>query len=138
SVGGGSGAVVVNTSSLEQPRFNPVDGFIYNNDSGNNVLLKMDPITGAILNKLPLPCPVSGATGIDIDPVTNLAVLGCGVGDGTPVVDLNSFTVSQTFPQMGGADGLYFSNNTRRWYTANSNNQNPLVDSCPTDTTTAA
>jgi hypothetical protein len=130
--------VVVPTPSLEQPRFNPVDGFIYNNDSGRNLLLKQDPQTGAIVAQFPMPCP-GGATGIDIDPVTNTAVLGCGAPDPTPVIDLNTGAVLQTFPHIDGADGLMFSNNTRRWYTASSNNPNTnTVDSCPQDTTSAA
>ncbi len=133
------GAIVIPTVSLEQPRFNPVDGMVYQVDSGRNLLLRIDPTqgtVGAVVASFPIPCPVSGPTGLDIDPLTNVGLVGCGAGDPTPILDLGTGNVLQTFPQLGGEDGLYFNNNTRRWYTGSQSNPNPNVDACPVDTTT--
>src|SRR5579884_3209180 len=76
----------------------------------------------------------SRASGIDIDPVSDVAVLACGAPDPVPVLDLTTGTIRQTFPQITGADGMYFNNNTRRWYQANNSNTNPNADTCPVDT----
>ncbi|HLH23357.1 MAG TPA: hypothetical protein VK066_12600 [Chloroflexota bacterium] len=124
-------------AALEQPRFNPVDGFIYNNVSGLSQTQRIDPARGRVGEVVATfaitACP-SGATGIDIDPVSDVAVLACGAPDPVPVLDLTTGTIRQTFPQITGADGMYFNNNTRRWYQANNSNTNPNADTCPVDT----
>jgi hypothetical protein len=70
--------------------------------------------------------------GIDIDPVTNTAMIGCGGTGAQVLMDLNgNMSELNTFPGViGGTDTLQFNRNLRRWYTASSNNQNSGVQ-CP-------
>jgi DNA-binding beta-propeller fold protein YncE len=128
-------------SNPEQPRFNPVDGMIYQNitDEDNGGLaakvLKVNPATNTFttLVSLHLYDGVHSCQphGIDIDPVTNRAVLGC-TDDAQLLLDLATGTILARFPQVTGTDVEYFNNNLRRWYTASSNNV-VATDSCEPD-----
>jgi len=128
-------------SNPEQPRFNPVDGMIYQNitDEDNGGLaakvLKFNPATNTFttLVSLHLYDGVHSCQphGIDIDPVTNRAVLGC-TDDAQLLLDLATGTILARFPQVTGTDVEYFNNNLRRWYTASSNNV-VATDSCEND-----
>ena len=74
-------------SNPEQPRFNPVDGLIYQtipddaapNTGQNSAVLRIDPTktgAGAIVKTFVLG-PSCLTRGIDIDPLTNTAIIGC-------------------------------------------------------------
>ena len=128
-------------SNPEQPRFNPIDGMIYQTipDDGtiatggpNDSVLRINPTksgAAAIVGKLapPAGCAVRG---IDIDPLTNTAIIGCALSAAQFQLDLSSGAVLNTFPGVTGTDTLYFNPNLRRWYTASSNNTNSGV-LCP-------
>jgi len=128
-------------SNPEQPRFNPIDGMIYQTipDDGtiatggpNDSVLRINPTksgAAAIVGKLapPAGCAVRG---IDIDPLTNTAIVGCALSAAQFQLDLSSGAVLNTFPGVTGTDTLYFNPNLRRWYTASSNNTNSGV-LCP-------
>src|SRR5258705_7490132 len=133
-------------SNPEQPRFNPVDGMIYQtipDDGGtiptggpNDFVLRIDPQkTGAaaIVAKFapPAGCAVRG---IDVDALTNTAIIGCALGAPQFQMDLSNGAILAEFPDVTGTDTLYFNANLRRWYTASSNNTNSGVQ-CPQDTT---
>ena len=131
-------------SNPEQPRFNPVDGFIYqmitdeDHANANPAVLRIDPTkTGAaaIVATFPLTA-ATVANGIDIDPVTNTAILA-GSGNGShSLIDLSNGNVLAVFPNIDGADQDQFNPNLRRWYTFGSNNNNSGV-SCSADSTGA-
>ncbi len=120
-------------STMEQPRFDPVDGFIYQNCSDDKLILRIDPNSGPFGAVVSIWSTPSSSNGIDIDPLTNQALLGSNPGP-QAVVDLNApstlatphppIPVVATFPQVTATDGLYFNNNTLRWYTGSSGNTN--------------
>src|SRR5206468_6831477 len=85
-------------SNPEQPRFNPVDGFIYQtipddaapNTGQNSAVLRIDPTktgAGAIVKTFVLG-PSCLTRGIDIDPLTNTAIIGCAAPGAQVLMDL--------------------------------------------------
>ena len=129
------------SSNPEQPRFNPVDGFVYQavpddgaNAGANSAVLRIDTTkTGAAaIVKTFVLGPSCLIRGIDIDPVTNTAMIGCGGTGAQVLMDLSGdMSELNSFPGViGGTDTLQFNRNLRRWYTASSNNQNSGVQ-CP-------
>lgn len=134
-------------ANLEQPRFNPVDGMIYvtmpddlvtPTGGANDAVVKIDPTkTGAAAIVGTFPPPAGCAVrGIDIDPLTNTGIIGCGLGASQYLLDFATGSVLAQFPGVTGTDTLAFNRNLRRWYTASSNNTNSGV-LCPQDSTTA-
>ena len=133
-------------TTMEQPRFSPADGFVYQTCSADAILIRTDPNAGAfgaVVGSWTTPCQ---ANGIDINPETNQALIGCNPGPQT-VVNLNTpsslavprpaIPVVASFPQDTASDSLYFNNNTLRWYTGSSGNTNIGVP-CPASTVNAA
>src|SRR5262245_21040779 len=129
-------------SNPEQPRFNPVDGMIYQtvpddaaNGGANSSVLRIDPTksgAAAIVKTLNIG-PSCLTRGIDIDPLTNTALVGCAAPGAQVLVDLtDNMSVLTTFPGVNGTDTLYFNPNLRRWYTASSNNVASSLN-CPTN-----
>jgi hypothetical protein len=132
----------------EQPRFNPVDGFVYVTVPGAPIhaVLRIDTTkSGAAAIVGTLLTPGCDNRAIDIDPLTNDAFVGCGVpvtGD-SPVpgaqllVNLNgAMSIVNSFPGVNGTDTGQFNSNLRRFYTASSNNIASV--SCPTNAAGAA
>jgi DNA-binding beta-propeller fold protein YncE len=121
--------------SPEQPRFNPVNGLIYQNIAEDKPgVAVIDPTQGDAGEIVQLfPVPDCGPTGIDIDPVTNRAVVGCGGSNSLVSIELNDGAIRARFPQVTGADVGYFNPNLRRWYMAAGNNRGGV--DCPQDTT---
>lgn len=127
------------TATEEQTRFDPADGFIYQPCASDSLLLRIDPNAGAfgaVVSVWRTPC---ASNGIDVNPETNQALIGCNPGP-QAVVDLNApntlatppvpIPVVATFPQDTASDGLRFNNNTLRWYSGSSGNTNLGVP-CP-------
>jgi hypothetical protein len=118
-------------ASADLIQFNPVDGKIYiaaedaENTPANAAagVYAYDPNSGnpgtvTLVTKVGPPCP---GHGIDIDPVSNIAVVGCflGAGDkGDIAVNLNTGALITTFTDVGGADAVVFNPNNRRFYIA--------------------
>jgi hypothetical protein len=132
-------------SNPEQPRFNPVDGMIYQtipDDAApgtgqNSAVLRIDPTkTGAAaIVQTRILGPDCLTRGIDIDPLTNTAIIGCAAPGAQVWMELNDdMSPLATFP-VTGTDTLYFNSNLRRWYTASSNNIF-AVDNCPANAAT--
>ena len=129
--------------SADLIKFNPVDGKIYvsledaDNSNAGAGLAVFDPANpNAPLGHIVLgpPCP---SHGIDIDPITNVAVLGCAASAqavANAAVNLST-SASKYIPDVGGTDAIVFNPNNRRFY-MNATNYNssafgpPL--NCPT------
>jgi hypothetical protein len=113
--------------------FNPIDGKIYiaaedadpaaPNTNANAGVYAYDPVSGnpgtvTLVTKIGPPCP---GHGIDIDPISNIAVMGCfgGTGDtGDVAVNLSTGKLLTTFTDVGGTDAIVFNPNNRRFYAA--------------------
>ena len=96
--------------SAEQPRFNPVDGFVYMTIPSVGVL-KFDPDggsagTGGLVATYTL-TDCSG-NGNWIDPVTNTMLVGCNNVAGQAVVNLVDGSVLTRFPQATTDDVMGF------------------------------
>jgi hypothetical protein len=107
--------------------FNPTDGKIYvaaedadaaaPNTNANAGVLSFDPVSGtfATVAKLGPACP---GHGIDIDPIANVAVVGCAASAqavANAAVNLST-GASKYFPDIGGTDAVVFNPNNRRFY----------------------
>ena len=113
--------------------FNPIDGKIYiaaedgdpaaPNTNANAGVYSYDPTSGnpgtvKLVTKVGPACP---GHGIDIDPVSNIAVVGCfgGTGDkGDISVNLSTGALITTYTDVGGTDAVVFNPNNRRFYAA--------------------
>jgi hypothetical protein len=123
--------------------FNSIDGKIYisaedadNNDANANAgVYVYDPASGSPgtvtqVVKVGPPCP---GHGIDIDPISNIAAVGCfgGMGDtGDIAVNLSTGKLLTTFTNAGGTDAVVFNPNNRRFYLAAGLNSS-TASGCP-------
>jgi hypothetical protein len=125
--------------------FNPTDGKIYigaEDADGSNAnagagVLSFDPATNsfATVAKIGPPCP---GHGIDIDPVANVAVVGCAASAtaiANAAVNLSTGAI-KLLPDVGGTDAIVFNPNTRRFYMNASNYNSSAAPgttlNCPT------
>jgi len=125
------------TGSPEQPRFNPVDGFIYvtvPGAVGGPVVARIDPTkSGAAAIVATLPTPGCDSRAIDIDPLTNDAFIGCAAPGPQLLVNLSgAMSIVNSFPGVTGTDTGQFNSNLRRFYSASSNNVASSLN-CPTN-----
>ncbi len=130
------------SSQLELPgspelmRFNPNDGLIYQAiTDGDNMgkskgLYVFDPVSNSITAKYLTPdCTPHG---VEIDPVSNVALLGCSPG-GQVTLDLGKGgAVIKTFANITGTDLTAYNPNTRNFYTGSGGN-NIASTGCPID-----
>lgn len=130
----------------EQPRFNPVDGMIYVAIPTVGLIV-VDPnagaagtgdivatLTGGGSGSIPT-IAACGPQGNDIDPVTNLMLIGCrGSLNGEAVLNLNTRTMVSFQPYPTANDVLKFNPNNRRWYTGTGGNANN-GGNCPSTNT---
>jgi hypothetical protein len=117
--------------SADLIKWNSIDGKIYisaEDADGSDAnaaagIYAYDPASGPNgpvmqVSKVGPPCP---GHGINIDPISNVAVMGCfgGTGDtGDVAVNLSSGAVLKTFTDVGGTDAVLFNPNLRRFYAA--------------------
>lgn len=123
-------------ASPELMRFNPNDGLIYQAiTDGDNMgqgqgLYVFDPVANAITAKYLT--PACTPHGVEIDPVSNIALLGCSPG-GQVMLDLShGGSVVKTFANITGTDLTAFNPNTGNFYTGSGSN-NIASTGCPTD-----
>lgn len=112
--------------SAEQPRFNPVDGFIYMTIPSVGVL-KFDPDAGSAgTGDLVSTYTLSNCSGNGnwIDPVSNTMLVGCNNVAGQAVVNLVDGSVVARFAQANRDDVIGFNSGNRRWYSASGSNTN--------------
>jgi len=122
--------------SPELMRFNPNDGLIYqaitdgDNKGQGQGLYVFDPVANAITAKYLT--PACTPHGVEIDPVANVALLGCSPG-GQMLMDLSKGgAMIKTFDNITGTDLTAFNPNTRNFYTGSGSN-NIASTGCPAD-----
>lgn len=111
--------------SADLIKWNPVDGKVYvamedaDHDSAGAGIAVFDPATNTFSTITVGPaCP---GHGIDIDPIPNIAVMGCfgGTNDtGDVAINLTTGKLLTTFTDVGGTDTIVFNPNLRRFYAA--------------------
>lgn len=120
----------------EQPRFNVNDGLIYQTIPSFGIVV-VDPnggptgeggvstnLTGGGSGSV-VSLATCGPQGNDIDPVSNLMLIGCrGTLNGMAVYNIATQQVLSSQPYPTNNDVLKFNPNTRRWYTGTGGNLN--------------
>ncbi|MEI6665100.1 MAG: YncE family protein [Chloroflexota bacterium] len=95
--------------TLEQPRFNPTDGFVYVTGAGDNVLHQIDPATDRLIATFPIgdDCHPNG---LAINPTTNQALFACNNRDRnhTVIWDLTTQAVASVIEECGAGDGAIY------------------------------
>jgi len=134
------------TSQLQLPwspeltAYNTTDGLIWqvitdgDNKNANAGVIAYDPVANKIVNQVLTPNCVPH--GIKIDPVSNVALLGCGTNQGQVMVNLKDGTILKTFSDVTGTDLMDYNPNLRRFYTGSAGNKSTTTG-CPTDTTSS-
>jgi hypothetical protein len=134
------------TSQLQLPwspeltAYNTTDGLIWqvitdgDNKNANAGVIAYDPVANKIVNQVLTPNCVPH--GIKIDPVSNVALLGCGTNQGQLMVSLKDATILKTFSDVTGTDLMDYNPNTRRFYTGSAGNKSTTTG-CATDTTSS-
>jgi hypothetical protein len=120
--------------------FNPADGMIYqvitdsdNQNKGAGVVV-YDPYANMVrASYLTSNCVPHG---IDIDPISNAAVLGCGTNQAQVLMSLKDGSILQRFPDVTGTDLLAFNPNNRRFYIGAGSNASTTTGG-PADTSKA-
>jgi hypothetical protein len=113
-------------ASAEQPRFNPVDGYIYLTIPSVGVLM-FDPNAGSAgTGDLVATYTLTDCSGNGnwIDPVTNTMLVGCNNVGGQALVSMVDGTVMTRFPQANTDDVMAFNPGNRRWYSGSGGNTN--------------
>jgi hypothetical protein len=109
--------------SADLIRFNSIDGKIYiaaedadNKNAGAGVYV-YDPVAQAVTAQYTVG-PACPGHGIDIDPISNVAVVGCfgGTSNGDMAINLQTGKVIKFFPDVGGTDSIVFDPSNRRFY----------------------
>jgi hypothetical protein len=124
--------------SPELTRFNTVDGLIYqvitdgDNKNAAAGMVAYDPVANKIVSTVLTPNCVPH--GIDIDPVSNVALLGCGTNQGQIMINLKDGTIMKQFSDVTGTDLLVFNPNNRRFYTGSAGNV-ATTSGCSPDST---
>ncbi len=124
--------------SADLIKFNSIDGKIYiamedaDNSNASAGVAVFDPATGTMsapaMFKVGAICP---GHGIDIDPISNVAVMGCfgGTSNGNIAIDLGTGKV-KVFPDVGGTDSIVLNPNLRRFYSGSGLNT-ATTSGCP-------
>jgi hypothetical protein len=108
-------------SQIEQPRYNPTDGFMYMSWRATNKIAKFDPRTDTLVSvtDVGVPCTPSGFA---IKPTTNLAMLVCRAVPGPGMVfwNLTTNTLDHTVGNVTGSDGGIYNAKMDRFFAADS------------------
>jgi DNA-binding beta-propeller fold protein YncE len=106
-------------NSIEQPRYDPADGFYYISFRATNKLAKFDPRTDTMVGAtdIGVPCTPSG---VAIKASTNMALLACRAVPGPGMVfwNLNTNTLDHTVANVTGADGAIYNARADRFFAA--------------------
>ncbi len=119
-------------------KYNPLDGKIYismedaDNNNANAGIGVFDPASGTMSTPAMYKVgPICPAHGIDIDPISNVAVVGCfgGTSNGNLAINLTTGKYV-TFPDVGGTDSIVFNPDLRRFYSGSGLNT-ATTSGCP-------
>ena len=114
---------------LEQPHYDAVDGMMYLVSSDQNLILQFDPSKDVLVKKID-PGVKCNPMGIDINPTTHRALIGCG-NRATPFAldwDMASAKVVTQFDQTGSGDVVLYDAKVDRFFFAASNfNRGPVL-----------
>jgi hypothetical protein len=104
---------------LEQPRFNSNDRMVYLTDNVENVVYKIDPDRGRLIETFKLSEP-SYPNGMAISVRTNHAVLACSKSEPacTVVLDIEHGRIASVIADLGGADGVVYEPSIDRFLVA--------------------
>jgi hypothetical protein len=106
-------------SQIEQPRYDPIDGFIYMSWRATNKFAKFDPRTDTLVSvtDIGVPCTPSGFA---INTTTNLAMLGCRAVPGPGMVfwNLTTNTLDHVVSNVTGVDGAIYNAKLDRFFAA--------------------
>lgn len=103
---------------IEQPRYNPGDGFMYVNFRATNTLTKFNPRNDTLVSmtKLTVPCTPSG---LAIRPTTNMALLGCRLSSsGLVYWNLATNSLDHVIRNVSGADQVIYNARADRFFAA--------------------
>jgi len=124
--------------SADLIKFNSIDGKVYiamedaDNNNASAGIAVFDPATETMSAppqyKVGSICP---GHGIDIDPITNVALMGCfgGTSNGNLAMNLSTGKFV-TFPDVGGTDSMVLNPNLRRFYSGSGLNT-ATTSGCP-------
>jgi hypothetical protein len=104
-------------TELEQPRYNPKDGFMYESWRATNQIAKFDPRSDTLVSITPIgtPCRPSG---LAIKSTTGMALVGCRTA--LMMWDLNSNSMASRVDNAGGADAVIYNAKADRFFSAGS------------------
>lgn len=100
--------------ALEQPRFNPADGFLYVTSPGADALFRLDARTGKIKDKLAL--NGCSPTGFAINPRLDQGLIACS--SWVIRIDLRHPSDMKGFTQVGGGDVVSYDPSIDRFMVA--------------------
>jgi DNA-binding beta-propeller fold protein YncE len=104
-------------AELEEPRYNPGDGMMYETVRGVNMLYKFNLANDTLVSQTPVGMPCR-PNGLAIKPTTGLALLGCSTRDHLIFWDLKSNSIASTSAQDGGADVVLYNATADRFFAA--------------------
>jgi DNA-binding beta-propeller fold protein YncE len=103
---------------IEQPRYDPADGMIYDNFRATNRLAKFDPHNDTLVSITPISVPCT-PSGIAIKPTTNMALLGCRSSTaGLVYWNLTTNSLDHVIPNVSGADQVIYNAKADRFFAA--------------------
>jgi DNA-binding beta-propeller fold protein YncE len=102
--------------TLEQPRFNSADGFVYVTCAGDNVLHQVDPVTDTLTATFAIEDDCH-PNGLAINPTSNLALFACNNRERTHTViwDLTAQRVASVIDECGAGDGAIYDSVANRF-----------------------
>jgi DNA-binding beta-propeller fold protein YncE len=113
---------VADLGSIDQPLYDPADGMVYVGDVDDDQLLRVDPRTNTVAQRLQLP-EACQPHGIAVNPRTNQGMIGCAYRDQPLTIawDFGRGTQIRTFDLAGAGDLLTYDPSTDHFYFAASN-----------------
>ncbi len=105
--------------ALEQPRFNPADGMVYQVSNSDNVIHQIDPVTDHLVATFEIGDDCN-PNGMAINPITNQALLACNNKKRahTVIWDLGTHQVAAVFDDCGCGDGAIYDSDVDRFFFA--------------------
>jgi hypothetical protein len=109
--------------SIEQPRYNPADKFMYLTGSEDNVYYQFDMTNDTLVKKTAIDdkCTPNGNA---INPTSNIALLGCSIRtqpQHVAIWDIKGGKTTATYANVGGCDGTIYDAKADAFFTGCNN-----------------